>query len=146
VKDVANCPKCGKIFVKALRAICQPCFKDQEDQYDKVSTFMRKKQNRMASVQEVHEKTGVGLTMIYQFVREGRLQIKMFPNLGYPCESCGETIKEGRLCAPCTDNITNGLEKLQIEKEFEERKEAERRAERSRVSAYHSLNDRFNKK
>ncbi len=100
----------------------------------------------MASMRELHEKTGVDLSLIHQFVREGRLQIKMFPNLGYPCESCGEIIKEGRLCGGCTENITSGLEKVEKEKAFESRKDVERRAERSQVTAYHSLNDRFTKK
>ncbi|WP_227937246.1 TIGR03826 family flagellar region protein [Alkalihalobacillus deserti] len=143
MKNVANCPKCGKIFVKALRPICQHCYKEQEDQFDKVSTFMRKKQNRMSSIREVHEQTEVELTLIHQFVREGRLQTKSFPNLGYPCESCGEIIKEGRICGGCTANITTGLDNLQKEKEFQERKDAERRAEKSKGATYHSLKDRF---
>ena len=144
MKDVANCPKCGKIFVKALRPVCQLCFKEQEDNFDKVSTFMRKKQNRMASIREVHEKTGVELTVIHQFVREGRLQTKSFPNLGYPCESCRTIIQEGRICEECKNNITGGLDQLQKEKEFEDRKDAERRAERNKgVTTYHSLKDRL---
>jgi len=144
MKDVANCPKCGKIFVKALRPICQHCHKEQEDHYDTVSTFMRKKQNRMATIREVHEKTGVDLTLIHQFVREGRIQTKSFPNLGYPCESCGEIIKEGRLCGGCTSNITGGLDQLQKEKEFSERKDSLRRAERSQgATTYHSIKDRL---
>ncbi len=59
MKDVANCPRCGKIFVKALRPMCQPCFKEQEANFDKVSKFMKNRQNRMATLQEVHEQTEV---------------------------------------------------------------------------------------
>lgn len=98
----------------------------------------------MASIREVHEKTGVELTLIHQFVREGRLQTRSFPNLGYPCESCGEIITEGRICTDCKENITGGLDKLQKEKEFEERKDAERRTERNKgTTTYHSLKDRL---
>jgi hypothetical protein len=49
MKNVANCPKCGALFVKALRPICNPCYKEQEDNYDKVSRFMRRKQNRIGA-------------------------------------------------------------------------------------------------
>src|SRR5699024_2472262 len=113
MKDVANCPRCGAIFLKALRPICQQCYQEQEESYDKVSAFIRKKQNRRASIKEVHEATGVDLTLIQQFVREGRLLTSQFPNLGYPCESCGTEIKEGRLCQSCNDNITDGLQKIE---------------------------------
>ncbi|MCM3760917.1 TIGR03826 family flagellar region protein [Halalkalibacter oceani] len=144
MKNVANCPRCGRIFVKALRPICQQCFKEQEDNYDKVSKFMRRKQNRMASIQEVHEKTEVSLEEIHMFVREGRLLTTHFPNLGYPCDSCGTMIQEGRLCSSCKDAITGDLEKLEKEKEFVERKK-ETEKEKNRVTTYHSLNSRFNK-
>lgn len=144
MKDVANCPRCGKIFVKALRPMCQPCFKEQEDNFDKVSKFMRQKQNRMASLREVHEQTGVALEQIQMFVREGRLLATQFPNLGYPCESCGAIIRQGRLCEGCKGTITEGLDQIQKEKDFEDRKSAE---EKKRMSTYHSsLNNRFDKK
>ncbi|GAE26508.1 flagellar protein [Halalkalibacter wakoensis JCM 9140] len=146
MKDVQNCPKCGKIFVKALRPICQQCFQEQEKNYETVSRFMRRKQNRMASIREVHEKTEVPITQIHQFVREGRLLVTHFPNLGYPCESCETIITEGRICATCTSNIKSGLDKIDKEKEFEQRKDEERRKERSAGATYHSLNDRFDKK
>ncbi|WP_332629843.1 hypothetical protein [Halalkalibacter flavus] len=55
MKDVANCPKCGQIFVKALRLICQHCYKEQETNYETVSKIMRRKQNRMASIRELHD-------------------------------------------------------------------------------------------
>ncbi|WP_100405462.1 TIGR03826 family flagellar region protein [Bacillus solitudinis] len=146
MKDVANCPKCGTLFVKALRPICNSCFTEQEKNYEKVSTFMRKKQNRMASIRELHEKTEVPLEQIHQFVREGRLLAKSFPGLGYPCESCGELIQEGRICATCKGNITGGLEKLDRESQFESQKEEKRKAEaKEKFTAYHSLNDRFKK-
>ncbi|MCL7746743.1 TIGR03826 family flagellar region protein [Halalkalibacter alkaliphilus] len=146
MKDIANCPRCGQIFVKALRPICQHCYKEQETNFDIVSKFMRRKQNRMASIREVHEKTEVPLEQIHQFVREGRLLTGHFPNLGYPCESCSSIIQEGRLCTSCSDQIKDGLEKVNKEKEFELKKEEERRKERASISTYHSLNDRFNKK
>lgn len=146
MKDVANCPKCGQIFVKALRPICQHCYKAQEANYETVSKFMRKKQNRMASIREVHEKTDVPLEQIHQFVREGRLLVTHFPNLGYPCESCGVVIQEHRLCSSCTDNINSGLDKLKKEKDFELKKKEEDRNQRAETVTYHSLNDRFHKK
>lgn len=143
MKDVANCPRCGAIFLKALRPICTQCYQEQEKNYDKVSTFMRRKQNRQATIGEVHEQTGVDLQQIHQFVREGRLLISQFPNLAYPCESCGKNIQEGRLCTSCSDNITTGLQKLEDEKKFSEKVKEAQREERRKSITYHSLNDRL---
>ncbi|WP_100374059.1 TIGR03826 family flagellar region protein [Bacillus sp. FJAT-45037] len=146
MRDVANCPKCGSLFVKALRPICNPCYKEQEDYYDKVSRFMRKKQNRMASIREVHEYTEVPLEQIHQFVKEGRIMVTHFPNLGYPCESCGTIVQEGRICSACKGNITSGLDKIEKEKDFVERTEKNiKEEERARNTTYHSFEDRFNK-
>jgi flagellar operon protein (TIGR03826 family) len=146
MKSVANCPKCGQIFVKALRSICQNCYNEQENNFEIVSKFIRRKENRASSIQDIHEKTEVPSEQIYQFVREGRLLISRFPNLEYPCESCAKMIQEGRICAACNTNIKSGLEKITKQKEFEQRKEEEKRKERAAAAAYHSLNDRFNKK
>ncbi|TWI59943.1 TIGR03826 family flagellar region protein [Halalkalibacter nanhaiisediminis] len=147
MKDVANCPRCGKIFVKALRPICQHCSREQEDNFDKVSKFMRTRQNRMATLRQVHEETKVPLEQIHQFIREKRILVSQFPNLGYPCESCGTIIQEGRVCESCKDNITSGLEQLEKEKDFAERRAAAEQAEKKRsVGTYHSLNDRISKK
>ncbi|MBP3950043.1 TIGR03826 family flagellar region protein [Bacillus suaedae] len=142
MQEVANCPKCGGIFVKALRPLCNNCYREQELQYETVSKFMRKKQNRMATIQEVHAKTEVPIDVLHQFIREGRILATSFPNLGYPCESCGNTIKEGRLCGGCKGNITSGLEAIQKENDFNELKKKEENKSR----AYSSLNDRLNKK
>ncbi|ADC49196.1 membrane protein regulator of flagellar synthesis [Alkalihalophilus pseudofirmus OF4] len=146
MKNVANCPKCGALFVKALRPLCNACYKEQEENYDKVSRFMRRKQNRMASIREVHEKTEVPLEQIHQFVKEGRILVTHFPNMGYPCESCGALIQEGRICESCKGNITGGLEQIQKEKEFKERVAENLKAEESAQNkTYHSLDDRFDK-
>ncbi|NEU30263.1 hypothetical protein GN156_05640 [bacterium LRH843] len=143
MKDVANCPRCGNIFIKALRPICQQCYKEQEEKYDMISKFMRKRENRMATMQEVHEKTEVELQLIHQFVREGRLLATHFPNFGYPCESCNTLIQKGRICVRCKDQITNGLAEIEKEKEFVEKVSSARKEENARAVTYHSLNDRI---
>ncbi len=143
MKDVANCPRCGTIFLKNLRPICNHCYLEQEKNYEKVSSYMRRKQNRRATIREVHEETGVDLQQIHQFVREGRLLVSMFPNLAYPCESCGKDIQEGRLCSSCKENITEGLQKIEDEKNFTERVRQSQKAEERRTITYHSLNDRL---
>ncbi|WP_053070312.1 TIGR03826 family flagellar region protein [Alkalihalobacillus pseudalcaliphilus] len=120
MSNLTNCPICGRLFMKGLRKVCNTCFKKQEEQFEVVRSYMNKKENRMATVQEVHAYTEVPYERIYQFIREGRLLTTNFPNLGYPCESCGDSIHQGRLCESCKDRVIKGVHQHERQKQFEE--------------------------
>ncbi|SDZ33319.1 flagellar operon protein TIGR03826 [Evansella caseinilytica] len=120
--DLANCPNCGKVFVKALRPVCDACYREVEEKFDTVYTFIRKSRNRSATIDQVCEETGVEKDLIIRFIREGRLQLSQFPNLGYPCEKCGESTREGRLCSKCKKEINDGLREVRKSPDREERK------------------------
>ncbi|ADU31869.1 TIGR03826 family flagellar region protein [Evansella cellulosilytica] len=137
--DLMNCPNCGKVFIKALRPICDECYRDVENKFEKVYKFIRKRENRRASMDEVHEGTGVSKDLIVRFIREGRLHLSQFPNLGYPCEKCGVSIREGRLCKDCAKGLQSGLNQLEREKDFEGRKL--RRTKNEETLTYHTFRD-----
>lgn len=141
--ELTNCPRCDKLFVRNLRDVCQECYKKEEDDFQTVYQYVRKKENRMASIHEVEDATGVDENLIHKFIKQGRLQLHSFPNLGYPCESCGKQIREGRICSACKGNITGGLEQIDREKKFQDQKKKE---ENSKYTTYHSLNDKINRK
>lgn len=141
--ELENCPRCDKIFVKNLRDVCQDCFKIEEADFQAVYQFVRKRENRQASMLEVEEETGVKENLIVKFIKQGRLQLHTFPNLFYPCESCKKKIREGRICDDCKSNITKGLNRVESEKKFAERKNLE---EKSKFTTYHSLDDKIKRK
>ncbi len=140
--DLQNCSRCGKLFIKNLRDVCQDCIQEEEGQFQKVYQFVRKKQNRMASIKEVEQGTGVEESLIIKFVKQGRISVHSLPNLEYPCESCGRMIREGRICDVCKGNIKLGLDRIDSEKRFVERK---KREEMNKYTTYHSLNGKINK-
>lgn len=140
--ELINCPRCDSLFVKSLRDVCPNCHKKEEEDFRKVYEYVRKRENRMASVPEVEEATGVPEKLIQKFVKQGRISVHSFPNLEYPCESCGKMIKEGRICAACKGNITSGLNRMDSERKFAERKKQE---ENSKLTTYHSLDGKINK-
>jgi len=116
--DLDNCPKCGDIYVKNnIRDICPKCFKQEEADYEKVYQYIRKKQNRTAQMDEVVEATGVERSLIYKFIKKGRIKLAQFPNLGYPCSKCGALIREGNLCTSCLAGIKNDLNLINKEEE-----------------------------
>jgi flagellar operon protein (TIGR03826 family) len=124
--ELGNCPQCGDIYVlNNIRDVCLNCYKEEEADFEKVYQFIRKKQNRTAQMEEVVEATGVQKTLIYKFIKKGRIKLAQFPNLGYPCAKCGTIIREGKLCQSCLSGIQNDLNL--VEKEGKRKREMEER-------------------
>jgi len=131
--DLANCPKCGDIYVvNNLRDICPKCYKKEEEDYEKVYQFIRKKQNRTAPMEQVVANTGVEKSLIYKWIKKGRIKLSQFPNLGYPCAKCGTQIREGKLCQNCLTDIQSDMRNLE--------KEEERENKLKKTNAYFSSN------
>lgn len=124
--ELDNCQRCGRLYVRNVRGICEECRKEEDKLFDKVYQFIRKRENRQATIVEVVEATGVPEETIMRFVKEGRLRTTQFPNLGYRCEKCGTMIQHGKLCKKCTQTLQTELKKHEEEKR--KREEAERRA------------------
>jgi flagellar operon protein (TIGR03826 family) len=117
--NLENCPNCGRLFVKnAFRDICESCYREEEEAFEKVYHFLRKRENRMATMAQIIDATGVKESLLIKFIKSGRLQLAQFPNLGYPCDRCGTLIREGRLCVNCSKDLNKQLEVLQKEEEM----------------------------
>jgi flagellar operon protein (TIGR03826 family) len=110
VGELDNCIRCGKLFVKTTRDICQDCYKEEEKQFQIVYQFMKKRSNRQATVSEIVDETAVAEELIIKFVKEKRLRASQFPNIAFPCEKCGADIQQGRLCSSCSAAISADLE------------------------------------
>lgn len=108
---IANCPRCGKIFAKVLTEVCRNCVKEIELEYEKCVEYLR--ENRGATIYEVSDATEVSVRQITKFIREGRISLMNAPNLGYPCESCGEPIRQGNLCDDCRARFVKQAQRLQ---------------------------------
>ena len=94
---LANCKECGKLFVQNPAGVCPDCYRLIEEQETKVAAYLR--DNRRASIGEVHEATGVPEKVILKMIKKGRITGDI--QVEYPCESCGKPILEGRVCAEC---------------------------------------------
>lgn len=81
----------------------------------KVSTYLRDPENRNATIYDTSDATGVSVRQITKFIRQGRISLKNFPNMGYPCESCGQLTTEGNLCLDCRKKFTSSMNKLKSE-------------------------------
>ena len=117
--ELRTCPMCDAFFnYTGLREVCHNCASKEEEMYQVVYRFLRKRENRAATVDRIEEATGVAREFLYKWVRKGRLHPATFPNLGYPCDNCGRLTSKGKLCEACQDNIKSDLRTYEAAKEF----------------------------
>lgn len=117
--ELRDCPKCGGFFnYTGAREICPKCARDEDEMYEVVYRFLRKRENRAATVERIVEATGVEEELLYKWVRKNRLQPALFPNLGYPCDNCGKLTTKGKLCDDCVDELQKDLNKFEAGREF----------------------------
>lgn len=120
--NVANCPRCGKIYVKGFAEMCPNCLKDLEQQYEKCLKYLR--ENKGITINDLSEATGVAIKQITKFIRDGRISIMHAPNMSYPCEVCGTLIRENTICESCRSKLVKDVrnnaedEKRKQEKEL----------------------------
>lgn len=105
--EIANCTRCGKVFARHFRDICQNCYAEIENEYSTCAEYLR--EHRGATITELSEETGVSIRQITKFVKEGRISMVDAPNLSYPCESCGVLIREGNICGNCRNRLMTDL-------------------------------------
>ena len=121
MSELRSCPMCNTFFnYTGLREVCHSCAQKEEDLYQIVYRFLRKRENRAATVDRIEEATGVERELLFKWVRKGRLHPALFPNLGYPCDNCGHLTRKGKLCDKCTDAIKSDLRTFEAAKEFRE--------------------------
>ena len=100
--NLANCPRCGKVFTKMSEPICSECIKLENKQYELVRGYLEKKKD--AAMVEIVEATGVPEKTVFRFLREGRLEAEGQIE-GLNCERCGAPVASGRYCAKCHKQV-----------------------------------------
>ncbi|MCP1143732.1 TIGR03826 family flagellar region protein [Lysinibacillus endophyticus] len=117
--EVRNCSSCGEFFnYTGIRDVCYKCAQNEEEMYQIVYRFLRKRENRAATIERIVEATGVSEELLHKWVRKNRLQPAVFPNLGYPCDNCGHLTNSGKLCSKCQNEIKKDLRTFEAAKEF----------------------------
>ena len=71
MSELRNCPTCDEFFnYTGVREVCHKCAQKEEDMYQVVYRFLRKRENRAANVDRIVEATGVNKDILYKWVRE----------------------------------------------------------------------------
>ncbi len=122
---LTNCLECGNLCVESLTNLCPKCMRAEEDAEERVAEYLRN--IARASVEEIHQATGVKHRVILRMLKRGRLFTDAI--ISYPCETCGAPITEGRVCNSCNRNIVSQLKPAAEEWKPEKRPESVRKDE-----------------
>lgn len=104
-----NCPECKRLFTGGQHDICMDCKKKEEEEYDKVSVYLKKNPKR--SIDDVVEQTEVPRKKIIKFLKEGKILGADITTgeLLLTCSSCGKPINEGKICKECAEALSQKL-------------------------------------
>jgi transposase-like protein len=94
--------------------MCPECYAQEEVYEHKIGEFLR--EFGKASIERIHEATGVSEKIILRMLKSGRLQAEGLNMIGYPCDMCGISIFEGRLCSKCGSNFTKQVKTVYSDK------------------------------
>ncbi|MFC5469695.1 flagellar protein [Cohnella suwonensis] len=101
--NLTYCPKCGKLFSKSFRDVCNNCYALMEKDYERCVEHLR--QNKGVDIQQLSDEMEVSIKQITKWIREGRISLMNAPNMSYPCESCGILIRDGHMCDSCKKRL-----------------------------------------
>ncbi len=108
---MANCPKCGKLFARKNRPICDMCYKKDEECFEVARLFL--KENPDTDMNTICEETGATKKQILRWVREGRLDLVLEEDFALTCNKCGKKIMSGRVCKQCASKLQSTLGGIQ---------------------------------
>lgn len=104
-----NCTQCGQLFANTVGDICPVCYEQDFQACETVFAWLRQNGSQ-ASVGEIAASTGIEQKKIMEMVKRGWLRGEFA--VSYPCEQCGQLIREGRLCSECIKFIRCEMEKI----------------------------------
>ena len=107
--DVKNCRDCGRLFnyIGGPR-LCGNCKTKLEEKFVEVKEYIR--ENKLATMAQVAEACEISQKQITQWIREERLEFAEESSVTLSCESCGASIRTGRFCNLCRNDIKRNLQ------------------------------------
>lgn len=128
-----NCKKCGSLFIKGSRDICDNCFKAELEVVEKIKTFINKKEGQKTTIEEIVAELDINKNELEELIEKGRL-FSVMPKLIIKCRFCGIEIegdqKSSFVCTKCLNKFSpkgdlariNALKEEQYQKEISEKK------------------------
>lgn len=106
---VVECEKCkSKCKYKAQGIYeCIACGNTMLDDYGKVRVYLEEHGRQPAVI--ISQDTGVPVSTIQNYLREGQLEIPDGSPVYAKCEKCNTDIRYGRYCASCASQLSKDI-------------------------------------
>ncbi len=128
--EARNCKKCGKVYLYNGNKYCLDCINDMDKTLSILREYVYK--NPYSNLVKIASDTGVPIKTILQFIREGRMEIKVEdPSLA--CMNCGAPINTGRMCLNCAGRVLKDVTNT-FKKNTPERKDTENSENQQKTS------------
>lgn len=131
-----NCKKCGSLFIKGARDICDNCFRAELELVDKIKAFANQSPAKV-TLEEISLGLSLNKNELEDLVEKGRL-FSIMSKLSIKCRFCGIEIEDEQkssfVCTKCLNKFSpkGDLAKINTLKEEQQQKElSERRARRT---------------
>jgi flagellar operon protein (TIGR03826 family) len=105
--NLTNCPRCGKLFSKSFRDVCNNCHRELEKDYERCVEHLRL--HKGLDIQQLSDAMEISIKQITKWIRDGRISMLNAPNLSYPCEICGTLIRESHMCDACKSRLQRDM-------------------------------------
>lgn len=119
--ELKNCKQCGRTFGSVDgEELCKKCTSATlEEDFKKVRDYLY--DNPGATIESVHEETGVEKAVIVKFLRQERIEIVEDENSLLRCQRCSISIKTGKYCDKCKleidKELKNAVKDIQVKKD-----------------------------
>lgn len=114
-----SCLRCGNMFLYSGigKCICEGCKQVDEEEFQLVKNFLY--ENPLATIMDASQETGVRVIRIRNYLKDGRLVIADNSPIFINCETCGTSIKYGRLCRSCADSMSSEMKSAMQVSEYQ---------------------------
>jgi uncharacterized OB-fold protein len=110
--NVANCKKCGTLFLKTSRDICDKCFEAQNKMVSEINSFVILSQDETISLDSILEKYNLSRSEFEELFNAGKF-VRIAKKVTIVCTKCGNVTpienKKGTLCSVCAKKIQSEL-------------------------------------
>jgi predicted amidophosphoribosyltransferase len=100
------CPKCGELMRYAFGEVfkCDNCGAEEMTSFGKVRKYIE--DHGPSNAANISDGTGVPVSTINRYLREGRIEIPDGSDSYIKCEDCGAEIRYGRFCPECSAKLS----------------------------------------
>ncbi len=118
--ETGRCENCGGLLKDAGLGIyvCSQCGHEMLSEFGKVKKYIE--DNGPSNAYNISQGTGISVSKIDRYLREGRIEIPDGSESYISCEMCGVDIRYGRYCPVCATKLKKTLKSALMPSEIGE--------------------------